>query len=225
MKNKILIICFVVMGMATAKAQIGLYAGVNGSANLVFILNQNTYGEQELEYRATPAIMAGPVVGINFLPILGLQTEVNFAAMGQNYEDMPDGRIMREVKLNYTYVPIMLKYTAPSPVVRFYAMGGPQFGFLNSASIDHVVDDRNLSLADARERFNDRDFGLTFGTGAQINLPGGFSVSPGLRFYLGLSDINTEEWRTPNGRGIYEPSRNFYGGFNLALTYRFIEIL
>ncbi|MCX6268480.1 MAG: outer membrane beta-barrel protein, partial [Bacteroidetes bacterium] len=117
-----------------------LYFGLAGTGLGSFITNQNNYGLGfEMDYAATFGGSGNVNVGFDFNNSLGLKLEIGFAKLGQKYADErtlndTNYRYTRNIKLNYLQIPILFKYRSAGEVVRFYAMAGPQFNLLLSAS-------------------------------------------------------------------------------------------
>ena len=214
-------------------AQQGYGGGLNLAYHSVWILNQNTYGESELDYVNTFRGAIGIQGFYNFSDMLGVWLEVNKVTLGQNYEDIPKA-INREIKMNYLAIPIMAKYTSAGNVARFHFMIGPELAFLIKATqlyqkngskysgtltnLDGVPFDR--AAEDITDRYKKVDIMLAFDIGADISITDNLILNGGLRANYGFTDINAEAYRMPdNTTGEYSASHNAYFGFQAGLSY------
>ena len=80
------------------------------------------------------------------------------------------------LNLNYINIPVMAKYKVADA---FSIEAGPQIGFLMSAKVESV---------DYKEFCNSTDFGFNLGAGYDLNE----TMSLGLRYTMGLTDVNKE---------------------------------
>jgi hypothetical protein len=78
----------------------------------------------------------------------------------------------------------------------------------------------NRAPATWDKNFNNFDFGLTMGLGLRHYLSPQFMISGEVRLLMGLVDINPSSLDIQNIKGVYEPSRNFFGGVRVAAAYR-----
>ncbi|MEO6000737.1 MAG: porin family protein [Chitinophagaceae bacterium] len=116
-----------------------------------------------------------------------IQPEVLFnqfnSKSGTNFDTLYNTDNLKDVKLNYLSVPILLNY---SPVKFFTLQAGPQFGILLNKSDNLLTNGKNA--------FNSGDFSMV--GGVQLNIAN-FKVSG--RYFVGLSDIgdidNKDKWK------------------------------
>lgn len=203
----------------------GWHLGGSAMLQVPIIFNQNTYGDPEYEYAADLHSAWGISAAYNFKRSFGFQTGIYYSFIGQTYEDIDylNRDIYREVDLDYIQIPVLAKYNTKLTDVRFYSVLGPQFGLLTKADIRYTIDGVDKGTPDAKERFSNFDMGIVLGTGMQYDISENLYISAGLRFYVGLMDINAKEWRTPNLDNVYDPSLNGYGGVRVALYYYWPE--
>jgi len=158
MKKQLLLISLITLLVTNINAQTGLHAGVNFGFNSTWIVNQNNYGYQELEYARTFGVYPGLAVGYNLEDNYGFQVELNFATMGQDYFDVAkdfgpdDGSGKRQkvdtyryISLNYLQMPIMFRYQTlrekkKDEIISYHLIVGPSFGFLLSADQYYEAD-------------------------------------------------------------------------------------
>lgn len=138
--------------------QTGLHVGLQGGFNSVWILNQNNYGFQELDYRRTFGYSTGLALGYNFKNELGVQIDFNYATTGQDYFDISkdfcnidvngDNKpekvdTYRYIDLAYFQIPIQFRYQSErtkKQIISFHAIAGPSLGFLTSAKMRYEAD-------------------------------------------------------------------------------------
>ena len=217
----ILLAAFSTMGWA----QKGLHLGANASVNATFILNQQNWNRTELDYDATIGFGFGAVAAYQFNEFIGAQMEFRFATQGQKYDgDRTDGTIIRDLDFNYFQWPILLRVTTPGPRSRFYFLVGPQFSFITYAN-EAYSDTRPSFNVDTdmsvKEHFQNSEVGILIELGPDFYITEYLFINFGLRMYVGLTDINADTpfGRLPQSDGVYEKSRNAYGGFNLGVRY------
>lgn len=222
MKKLFLLICLGGL-ISPARAQKGLHVGVDGAANLTFIINQNNYGGREYNYAPTYHFAGGISAGYNFDHHFGFQAEAWTSHEGQNYaEDIANGiHYKRAVDLYYTNVPILFKYSGGAEYpTRFYLMFGPQFGFLRKATNTIDSSDKHTTFS-VTDRFNKTDLELVLDLGSDFTIYHNFYASAGIRFNYGLNDINAPAWHSKNFNGQYNPSGNSFGGVHIGIHYVF----
>ena len=134
------------------------------------------------------------------------QPELMYSAQGGKSsvsEDFGDGDSFKdedEFKFSYLNIPLMAKYYVAKS---FSLEAGPQIGFLLSAKDEWTSSetfegetDSVSGSEDIKEFTNSVDFGINFGAGYDFTE----KLSAGLRYNLGLSNINKEgDDSTKNG--------------------------
>lgn len=158
MKKACILACASIIALTSLHAQQGLHIGAQGGFNSVWILNQNNYGFQELDYSRKFGFLAGASVGYNVEETIGFQVDLNYATMGQDYFDLskdfcnidndgdnkPDKvETFRYVDLSYVQIPMMFKYTSPrkkKQIVSVHILAGPTLGFLSGAQMMYEAD-------------------------------------------------------------------------------------
>ena len=154
--KKIFTLLTITAAFTATQAQTGLQVGADLGFNSTWIVNQNNYGYQELDYTRTFGMAGGLTFGFNTSETIGFQAELNYVNLGQHYFDIAkdfgpdDGTGKRQkvdtyrfVDLNYFQVPIMFRYQTEKEkktVVTYHMMLGPSFGFLLSADQHYEAD-------------------------------------------------------------------------------------
>jgi opacity protein-like surface antigen len=209
--------------ITAATAQKGFNLGLDGAANLSFIINQNTYGHPEYNYAPTYHFAGGLSAGYNFDHHFGLQAELWTTHAGQNYaQDLADGATFkRAVDLYYTNIPLLFKYSGGAEYpTRFYLLFGPQLSYMRKATI--TIDSANThSKITATDRFNKTDIELVLDLGSDFTIYHNLYASAGIRFNYGLDDINAPDWQIKNLHGMYNPSTTAWGGIHIGIHYVF----
>ena len=223
-------------GIIDISAQKGFSIGIGGNYNAIFILNQNTYGLSELDYKPSTAGALNLGLGYNFSNWLGLKMEAGYMRMGQQYYDNKNNPVVtRKIQLNYVNVPLMLRMSVGGKVLRFYGAVGPQFAFLTSAKQDYlkngvplpkfynaeINDSIDVSKNDIKDRYQSMDIMARIDLGIDIIFFKHLAFNFGLSTAYGLTDINASAWRFKDNKGEYKPSHNLYGGLNFGLRYCF----
>jgi len=223
MKTIYLSIVLLLAGTAIANAQKGFHVGLEGAYNATFIINQDAYGEQELDYAATTGFAGGLAIGYNIDNHFGLQLEAVSSNQGQHYikQTANEPTIYRNIDLNYMHFPLLLKYSGGAQyATRFFVMAGPEMSMLQKANL-YYKDGTSSYTIDVKNRFNKQDWAMVFELGADFTIYKGLYASAGIRLNYGLTDINDPAYRIPNHNGIYDASRNAWGGINIGLHYVF----
>ena len=102
-----------------------------------------------------------------------IQPELLYSAQGGK---ISTGGANYTTNLNYFNIPVMAKYYVADA---FSIEAGPQIGFLMSAKSDGT---------DIKDMCNSTDFGFNLGAGYDLNE----TMSLGLRYTMGLTDVNKE---------------------------------
>jgi opacity protein-like surface antigen len=138
-----------------------------------------------------------------------VQPELLYSAQGAKEKggvdvngDMQSAEVI--YKLGYINVPIMAKYYVAD---KFSLEAGPQIGFLTSSKAEAKIlgFSKEVDMEDAVKSI---DFGLNFGAGLDFTE----NFSAGVRYNLGLSDINNEKDST---------NKIHNSVFSLSVGYKF----
>ncbi len=212
--------------------------GLGVSGHSCWIVNQNTYGEPELDYSPKYGLGIYASIGMNFNFNWGLKMEFTFNTMGQNYDGYKSQNtiyIDRKIDLNYIHIPLMLKYSFGKESLRFYFMAGPALGILHSASQSYKQKTGNswvdswtyynpeihefidVSKHEIWSRYKTYNIVGILDFGADILLSRNFFINTGIRLQYTINDINATQFQLLNNKGVYEPSHNFTGGVVLGI--------
>lgn len=241
MKKILSILALILCINLTSFSQKGheLILGVGGSISSVWIMNQNFYGEPELNYAPKMGYAGSLNLGYNFTENFSIGTEVQYSIQGQKYEDKQTMEgvkydAARDITTTYLNIPLFFKYAFGTSGTKFRFMAGPQFGKLLDATqtytrngttmgTDAVDLEGNTFKTDAKnikDRFEVYDIGIALDVGADIHLSDKFFISPGFRMNYGFNDINAEAFRINDLDGEYSPSHNVWGGLYISINYK-----
>ena len=226
--KKIILIVFSIGLVHLVYAQ--FYFGPIGGYHANLIINQNNYGDSELGYDLDMGIEVGLMLGYQINTATGIQLNFIYSQMGQNYKDeLFDGTAIKEVKLNYVQIPILLellpfeyKQSAFSTKPSIYVLIGPQMSFLGTT--EYLYTKRNgqdvglpPGANSSHQLFNELDFEVVLEPGIQMYLNRAIFIKAGGRGVLGITDINEERFQIPNPEGKYGASRNATFGANIGI--------
>lgn len=237
-------VMLVIAGLTTVTAQkeknfeIGAQFGYGSH----WIINQNNYGIQEMDYEPYWGSGFNFQAGYNFTENLGLFTEVGVLNQGQKYSDNTIHGIEvdaeRTVDLKYLNVPVFFKYSAGNTKAHFRLLAGPQFCFLQKAEQEYLVngeplpdeelfyktnlegEDFFVGETNIEDRYNSLDVALVIDLGADIFVMENILyLSVGARMFYGLTDINADAYQMKNYDGDYNPSHNAGGTLYFGVHY------
>ena len=178
--KKIILSAIAVMAFGFTNAQ-GVKFGAKAALNIA-----NLTGDVD-DASSLTAFQVGAFAEFKVSEKFAVQPELMYSAQGAD----SDGE---KLNLNYINIPVMAKfYVAKS----FNLEVGPQIGFLVSAKSEGE---------DIKDFVSSTDFGLNFGAGYDFTE----NLSAGLRYNLGLSNVNEE------GDGSIKNSV-----FSVSLGYKF----
>jgi len=242
MKNlTVIIISVLLISSISLKAQKGkeLVVGANAALTTVVIMNQNFYGEPEVDYAPKMGYAVGFNLGYNFTESLGIMGEVQYSLQGQKYEGKQsfDGNtyeVARDIDLRYLNIPIFFKYSSGDKLVRFRFLIGPQLGILLDATQEYERNGQKLGTSatdldgnefitdanDIKDRFDKFDFGGAIDVGADFHVSDVLCLTAGLRGNYGFRDINARAYRIDDLDGEYTPSHNVWGGLYVGIQYK-----
>jgi len=210
------------------------YFGLGGYYGASGVVNQNDYGLPELDYEVPASFGYNANLGYSFTKNIGIKMEIGYARLGQKYSDTRDSvDYTRDVKLGYLTVPVLFKYNSGGKTARFYLLAGLQMGFLMSANQEYLADGVpfdttvtdingepfNVGEKDIKTRLSSFDVMGRLDLGVDITLAENLFLNAGLTMAYGFLDLNADAYRMNDYSGNYSASHNFYGGFNLGISY------
>ena len=187
---------------AKAGANFGLVGGDMGA----FMLSASVAGE-DMETSLRTGIAAGGFAVIGSGGAFSIQPELNYVQKGHTVEytssPPPSGglqvsrfgrseRAKMTLKFSYIEIPVLARYQfAPDDKEGIYphVFAGPTFGFNLASNVDIESDPYNrVNTQNISSQTNDREFGLTVGVGAELDLTGGRAIIDA-RLGMGFDDI------------------------------------
>lgn len=175
MKKLLLLVAVATFGFSGVYAQGDLKFGVKAGANIATLT-----GDVE-NLTSKFAFHIGGVVEIPITDKLSFQPELLYSSQGAEYDEgLGFGAVSAnaKIKLDYVNVPLIAKYYVIDNLgVEF----GPLVGILVSAKEDY-----GGTTDDAKDDYKSVDFGLAAGASYKLD----FGLNFGLRYNLGLADIN-----------------------------------
>jgi hypothetical protein len=215
-----------------AQKEKSLWIDARAGLNTSFIVNQNAYGNGELDYATTFGLTAGLGASYYLTYTWGFSAAISWAKLGQNYSGLQSsGDATRKVKLNYLCIPLLAMRKIGSVKKHTWFGFGPELMFLTGAKQEYhrknggplpKPDFMKEGLTDIKERFSPVDVAL------KISLNKIYDVYQNRNYRLffsanmamGLVDMNKKSWHTPNMHGVYAGSHNFYMGITAAVMYQ-----
>ena len=226
---------FLTAGQAVAQKQ--LYFGGGGTGISAWFINQNNYGYQDLDVKASISYGFNANAGFDFNKSIGIKLELGFQKLGQDYtKDKADTSFTRNIGLNYFQLPLLFKFRTGGEKVKFMAALGPQFDFLLSANQKYyyTLKDINgeydydkyipgttelISENDITNRFNSVDIQARLDLGVEIIVIKNLFIDAAFSFTYGLTDIIAPDYQYEDRDGNYNPVHNAYLGFNVGINY------
>ena len=187
------------------------------------ILNQNAYGNTELDPLPKSASNSGILISYSLNENIALQTGFCNLNMGGYWEGKDGGvETTRDINLKYGQIPINIKYFGKQKFHLYTSLGlGVQF--LKSANqlytpesnmdINPVRFDEN---GDITNRFNKNSLSAMYAFGFEYK-SGIFFCNLGFNLNYGLNDINESDFHIKNKSGVYEASKNGLGFVSLGI--------
>lgn len=242
MKKHILIITTIILfAFSNSMAQKGkeIIFGIGGAVTSTWIMNQNFYGEPEVNYAPKAGYAVSFNLGYNFTENISAIAELQYSLQGQKYEGKQkmDGvkyDTKRDINLRYFNIPVFFKYGFGTEDIKFRILAGPQIGILLEATQSYTRDgsrqgDELINLdgvsfvpyaGNITDRFEHIDISMAVDVGADIHISEKFYISAGLRINYGFTDINAPAYRMQDLDTEYTSSKNAWGGIYISINYK-----
>lgn len=216
-------------GKVQAQQEGSLWINLVTGFNSTWILNQNAYGNPELEYATTFGFTGGLGASYYFSKKWGFNATFIASKLGQNYSGVQSGAdAERKVKLSYLEIPLLFMMHVNNAQNPTWFAFGPDIMILINAQQEYFRKDggeelpnpEGMKVGDIRERFNPTDVALAISLNKMYRLDDSGKAMFLLSFNssIGLTDINSVEWKIPNMSGEYGGSHNFYIGIKAGLS-------
>ncbi len=181
-----------------------LFAGQNASAQVQALIKVGINGSTLRGNTSTdfsPIVRLSGGAGISFELRNGfyLQPEVLYIVKGAKADGIIPGnipgdsvRVKATFDLTYLEIPLLLVYKFNSAGIRPHIFVGPSLAVKLDAQIRFRAAEGGPEFREEDETVEDRDIGLTFGAGFEIDV-GSETLSFGLRSTLGFSNARTRD--------------------------------
>jgi opacity protein-like surface antigen len=195
MKKTILLTLMTVTTLLTvitgAKAQKGLYVGVQGAAQVSVMFNETDADQPGADYKSKFGTAFGVNAGYNFGKHMGVGTEVTYATIKQRYIDNSSSFTQ---KFNYLKIPVLFTYnTNPERKVMFTAKAGPQLGILLRSKI---TDASNSALnGNTKDQYKKLTFGAMAGAGVRMRMLDNVYLDAGLHVDGTISNTENKDYK------------------------------
>jgi len=106
------------------------------------IANQNNYGQNEMDYKATLGFGIGGVVTYALSPVHAILLEVSYQSGGQKYDDRFKGRFFKkEISHSLISIPVLYRYRLSREQEGYAGIGGskPIWYVLGGLQIDRIL--------------------------------------------------------------------------------------
>ncbi len=206
-----------------------LWFNVVSGGNSTWIVNQNAYGNQEIEYSAAFGFTGG--VGVSYFHNRDWGFTGSFLAsqLGQNYKGYQAGAVaQRKIKLMYLELPLMVMRGIRGTQYPTWVSFGPDIMLLLNARQDYSRDGgsplpnpEGMIVKDTKERFNNVDVALNLSINRMYALDYSrkMMILFSLNSAIGFTDINKSAWQIANTHDHYGKSRNLYIGAKVGIMY------
>jgi hypothetical protein len=203
----------------------------NLGLNNCWILNQNAYGNTELDYGTKFGLNLS--IGANYFidKDYGISTGIAFGNLGQNYRGIQGGAdATRKLNLTYFQIPALVIKQLCKIDNPCWLSFGPEFLFLTSAQQTYSREEGDPlknpdylpeGKKDVSKWFKPADILLSLGyTKAYfMRLNDKSRLTWSVKSGIGLFDINASEYQIENIQGKYRASRNFYIGAQVGFMF------
>ncbi|MBK7172942.1 MAG: PorT family protein [Bacteroidales bacterium] len=218
--------------LLTAQPSKSTWLTTNIGLNSDWILNQNAYGNQEMDYGVKLGLNAN--LGLNYYmnTEYGFSTGVGISNLGQNYQgDQGGAKATRKVNLNYIQVPVFAMKQLCDPQHPCWLTFGPQLMFLTTGKQNFTREEGSAlpnpeylpeGKIDVTKWYKPFDLMLNLGFTNLYYVRTNDKMRMMLSFNAAISvlDINAKAYQIPNLRDEYSASRNFYIGAQFGLMFK-----
>ncbi len=129
----------------------------------------------------------GGFLGVNFTNNIGVQLEVIYTTLSQQYKEAD---ISHDITLKYVNIPLLLSLnTGKDKKINLNAVIGPQIGLNVGSDINSQSND-GTTTAQAKLDVKKSDIGFAFGAGIDFGLTSTVRLGLGYRGVRGLIDIS-----------------------------------
>jgi hypothetical protein len=227
-----LVIVFLISLSIKVQAQQSGSVWVNAitGVNNTWIINQNAYGNQEVEYSSAFGMTGGVGMSYFYNRKWGFNGSVLASKLGQNYKGYQAGAMAdRKVKLLYLEIPLVVMKDVLGMQYPTWISFGPDILILLNAKQEYsreggsnLSNPEGMMAGDAMDKFKKADIAVNLSLNRMyaLNYSRKMMLLLSLNSALGLTDINESAWRIPNKHNEYGKSNNFYIGMKVGIMYK-----
>jgi Outer membrane protein beta-barrel domain len=183
--KKLLTIVFLLTIHFAAFSQEGPFIGARVIPQSAWILNQDDFDSNILDFKTPFSVALGIAGGYMFSDLLGVEVNLLYSPQGQKYIADTSGVDLFSKKNNNLKIPILFRYRSESDKAAFLFNAGPEFGFLMSSKMTFP----NANDIDTKQYYNSFDFAVLVQIGTSIMIGESSNLDILLRFNYGLSNI------------------------------------
>ena len=205
-------------------AQKGGFIGLRVIPQSAWILNQDDFDSDELDFAIPFSVAAAISGGYMFTDAVGIEAQLLFSPQGQKYIDT-ETDFNYIVHNNYFKIPLLFRFRAGGEKVAFLFNAGPELGFLISSNISTTGPELDpIFSGSTKEYFENFEFSVAMGLGTSISLGSSLQLEFLVQLNYGLSEIESEAGKAlfydyqNDGRA---KSNNAVAGFSVGLNYCF----
>lgn len=245
----IITLLFVLFISISSFAQRGTFSGaqlgINLGGGVSTILPEHNYGGALHEFKSPFfGISGGVEAAFMWRDAIGVQIGLNYTQKGQSYTanfgTASPFKSEKDVVLNYMQIPITYRHVIPtdyysSVAPNFYFISGVQTEIITSTNVTYKRDGAEVTFVEGQVSNNFTDvieepekdedlftqvaFSLVGGIGFEFPLENGMMLTLEKRGELGLSDINSPDYRYPHPEFGYRKSRTYALNLKVGLIY------
>jgi hypothetical protein len=198
-----------------AKAQKGIYAGIQGAAQVSVMFNETDVEKPGADYKSDYGTTFGINGGYNFSNHLGVGTELTYATIKQKYVDNTSNY---NQKFSYIKIPVLFTYNSNSKrTIMFTAKAGPQLGVLLKS---RITDASNSALnGDTKDQYKKLTFGAMAGAGIRMHMLSNVYLDAGI--HLDGTISNTEDKNYAGYSANRSKTHDLNAGLEVGIKYLF----
>ena len=192
-KSKISIIVFSIScSVQTTFAQyaLGIQGGADWGSMSIADAPQGTMN------KALPGSMFGLTAEMTLNEYLSITLRPAYVQKGTN-QTLPPNYIPEAWTFHLSYIqfPIFMKFQIPLGAASIYAIAGPNFAYLQSATVNETLFEGYNYEDDVKGIFKKYEFTTDAGIGFQFKLTQSVRWDTDFRYSIGFENINTAPWK------------------------------
>lgn len=222
--KKLTLVVALMTAVIASNAQ-GLRIGLAGGFNSTWLFNKTVSDAgDELDYKSSFGGQFGIAALYNFKENIGISLDVLYNSVNQKYTLRAGNTTYEtETSLNLISMPLLFRYTGEKGP---YFEIGPEFSILSGGTISRdAVPSLGLAAYEADiegEELAGLNIAAVLGFGVDIKASEQLTITAGLRFAWGFTDVNSDDYKkeVEAGGGKYESTNTAVGGLHLGIAYK-----